>query len=40
MKDIMNFPYEDSGKTVYIAVPVENDGKKGLWGPMISALIP
>jgi hypothetical protein len=40
MKDVMNFPYEDSGKAVYIAVQVENDGKKGPWGPMISALIP
>jgi hypothetical protein len=25
---------------VYFAVQIENDGKKGPWGPMISALIP
>jgi hypothetical protein len=39
-KDVMQFEYEDSGKTAYIAVQVENDGKKGPWGPLISAVIP
>jgi hypothetical protein len=39
-KDVLQFDYEDSGKTVYIAVQVENDGKKGDWGPLISAVIP
>jgi hypothetical protein len=31
---------KDSGKTAYFAVQIENDGKKGVWGPMVSALIP
>jgi hypothetical protein len=39
-KDVMEFEYGDSGKTAYFAVQVENDGKKGPWGPLISALIP
>jgi hypothetical protein len=39
-KDLIEFEYGDSGKTVYFAVQVENDGKKGPWGPMVSALIP
>jgi hypothetical protein len=28
-----------SGKTAYFAVQIEKDGKQGLWGPMVSALI-
>jgi hypothetical protein len=36
----MEFAFEDSGKTVYFAVQVENEGKKGPWGPVVSALIP
>jgi hypothetical protein len=39
-KDLIEFDFGDSGKTVYFAVQVENDGKKGPWGPMVSALIP
>jgi hypothetical protein len=39
-KDLIGFDYGDSGKTAYFAVQVENDGKKGNWGPMVSALIP
>jgi hypothetical protein len=39
-KDLVEFEYGDSGKTVYFAVQIENDGKKGPWGPMVSALIP
>jgi hypothetical protein len=39
-RDIIRFDYEDSGKTVYIAVQVENGGKKGPWGPIVSAIIP
>jgi hypothetical protein len=39
-KDVLHFNYEDSGKTAYIAVQIENDGKKGPWGPMISTIIP
>jgi hypothetical protein len=39
-RDVLQFDYEDSGKTVYIAVQIENDGKKGPWGPLVSAVIP
>jgi hypothetical protein len=39
-KDIINFDYTDSGKVVWLAVQIENDGKKGPWGPMIHAMIP
>jgi hypothetical protein len=39
-KDVIEFDFEDSGKTVHFAVQIENDGKKGNWGPLVSALIP
>jgi hypothetical protein len=39
-KDVMEFDYGDSGKTVWLAIQVENDGKKRTWGPLVSALIP
>jgi hypothetical protein len=39
-KDVIEFDFNDSGKTAYMAVQVENDGKKGPWGPLVSALIP
>ncbi|MDR2053441.1 MAG: hypothetical protein LBP80_08510 [Treponema sp.] len=39
-KDVIEFDFGDSGKTAYFAVQVENDGKKGPWGPLVSALIP
>jgi hypothetical protein len=39
-KDLIEFEFGDSGKTVWFAVQVENDGRKGGWGPMVSALIP
>jgi hypothetical protein len=39
-KDVVVFDYEDSGKTAYLAVQVENDGKKGPWGPLVQAVIP
>jgi hypothetical protein len=39
-KDVIEFEFGDSGKTVHFAVKIENDGKKGNWGPMVSALIP
>jgi hypothetical protein len=39
-KDVLEFDFEDSAKTVYIAVQIENDGKKGPWGPFVSAVIP
>lgn len=31
-KDVIEFEFWDSGKTVYIAVRVVNNGKKGPWG--------
>jgi hypothetical protein len=39
-KDVIEFDFGDSGKTAYFAVQVENGGKKGSWGPLVSALIP
>jgi hypothetical protein len=39
-KDLIEFEFGDSGKMVYLAAQVENDGKTGPWGPMVSALIP
>jgi hypothetical protein len=39
-KDVIEFDFADSGKTAWLAVQVENDGKKGPWGPLTSALIP
>jgi hypothetical protein len=39
-KDLIGFDFGDSGKTAYFAVQVENGGKKGPWGPLVSALIP
>jgi hypothetical protein len=39
-KDIVDFEFGDSGKTAFFAVQLENDGRKGPWGPLTSALIP
>ncbi|MDR2552862.1 MAG: hypothetical protein LBD31_06845 [Treponema sp.] len=39
-KDVMEFDFGDSGKSAYFAVQIENDGRKGPWGPLVSALIP
>jgi hypothetical protein len=39
-KDVITFDFGDSGKTAYFAVQIENEGKKGPWGPLVSALIP
>jgi hypothetical protein len=39
-KDLIQFDYDDSGKTAYFAVQIENGGKQGPWGPLASALIP
>jgi hypothetical protein len=39
-KDLVEFDFGDSGKTAYFAVQIENEGKKGPWGPLVSALIP
>jgi hypothetical protein len=40
-KDRIEFEYEDSGKTAYIAVQIESPGgQQGKFGPMVSAIIP
>ena len=39
-KDLIEFAFGDSGKTAWFAVQVENEGKKGPWGPLVQALIP
>jgi hypothetical protein len=39
-KDLLQFDYGDSGKTAYFAVRIENGGRQGPWGPLVSALIP
>jgi hypothetical protein len=40
-KHIFQFAYEDSGKTAYFCIRVENaKGGKGPWGVMFSAVIP
>jgi hypothetical protein len=39
-KDVIDFEFDDSGKTAYFAVQIENEGKKGPWGPLVNALIP
>jgi len=39
-KDLIRFDFNDSRKFVYIAVQIENEGKKGPWGPMVKAVIP
>ncbi|GHV89010.1 hypothetical protein AGMMS50267_13700 [Spirochaetia bacterium] len=39
-KDVIEFDFGDSGKTAWFAVQIENEGKKGPWGPLVSELIP
>jgi hypothetical protein len=39
-KDLMEFDFGDSGQIAYFAVQIETEGKKGPWGPLVSALIP
>jgi hypothetical protein len=39
-KDIIEFDFGDSGKLAHFAVQIENEGRKGPWGPLVSALIP
>jgi hypothetical protein len=39
-KERIEFDFGDSGKTAWFAVQIENDGKKGGWGPLVNALIP
>jgi hypothetical protein len=39
-KDVIEFEFGDSGKHCFMAVQIENEGKKGPRGPLTSALIP
>jgi hypothetical protein len=39
-KDVIEFGYGDSGKAVFIAAQIKNNGLKGAWGPMVQAFIP
>jgi hypothetical protein len=39
-KDVLDLPFSSSGSTIYFCVQVENEGKKGPWGPITSAIIP
>ncbi|MDR2480800.1 MAG: hypothetical protein LBD07_00710 [Spirochaetaceae bacterium] len=39
-KDLIEFEFNDSGKMAYFALQIENEGRKGPWGPLVSALIP
>jgi hypothetical protein len=39
-RDLLEFESGDSGTMAYFAVQVENEGKKGPWGPLVNALIP
>jgi hypothetical protein len=39
-KDVIEFDFGDSGKNCFMAVQIENEGKKGPWGPLTNALIP
>jgi hypothetical protein len=39
-KELMEFPFADSGKRVFICVRLENGREVGGWGPMVSAIIP
>jgi hypothetical protein len=39
-KDVLRFDSKDSGKMCYAVVQIENEGKKGAWGPIVAALIP
>ena len=39
-KDVIEFDFDASGKTAHFAVQIENEGKKGPWGPLVQALIP
>jgi hypothetical protein len=40
-RDVIEFPYDNSGKQCFICVRYENGkGGKGPWGPMVSSFIP
>jgi hypothetical protein len=37
---MIEFDFDDSDKTAFFAMQIENSSRKGPWGPLISALIP
>jgi hypothetical protein len=39
-KDVLQFEYQDSGRTAWMGVQIENGGKKGPWGPLTESIIP
>jgi len=40
-RDLIDFPYDNSGKQCFICVRYENSkGDKGPWGPMVNSFIP
>jgi hypothetical protein len=39
-KDLIEFPFDESGRVAHFAVQIENGRKTGPWGPIVSALIP
>ncbi|MDR1973027.1 MAG: hypothetical protein LBQ46_14030 [Treponema sp.] len=39
-KDLIEFEFDSRGKTAFFAVQIEDEGRKGPWGPPVSALIP
>ena len=39
-ESLLQFDFSDSGKICYLIVQIENEKKKGPWGPISSALIP
>jgi len=40
-RDLLDFPYDNSGKQCFICVRYENSkGEKGPWGPMVNSFIP
>jgi len=40
-RDLIEFPYDNSGKQCFICVRYENSkGEKGPWGPMVNSFIP
>jgi len=39
-ESLIQFDYSESGKICYLIVQIENEKRKGPWGPITSALIP
>ncbi|MDR3198778.1 MAG: hypothetical protein LBU34_13000 [Planctomycetaceae bacterium] len=40
-RELLDFPQEDSGKTIYFCIRYENaKGEPGPWGPIVSTVIP